>query len=477
MSETVSVDICVIGAGAGGLSVAAGASQMGASVALVEKHLMGGDCLNYGCIPSKALLAAAHAAASMRGAGRFGIAAAVPEIDASGVYDHVRAVIDAIAPMDSKARFEGLGVRVILAPARFTGPAEVAAGGYRIRARRFVVASGSAPALPPVSGLAQVPYLTNETLFGLRAVPEHLLVLGGGPIGVELAQAHRRLGARVTLLEMACILAKDDPELVDVVRRRLTAEGVEILQGAAVTQVEKTGLGVAAVVEIDGQRRRVEGSHLLVAAGRAANVEDLGLDAAGIEFGPGGIAVDAKLKTSNRRVFAIGDCTGGLQFTHVAGYHAGIVIRQALFGMFWVKADARAVPWVTYSDPELAQVGLTEAQARQAGHPIRLLRWPFAENDRALAEADSDGLIKVVTTPKGRILGAGIAGAGAGELIQPWVLAMANNLKIGAMAQYIAPYPTRGEISKRAAGSFFTSSLFSERTRRLVRFLARFGRP
>ncbi len=474
MAKALKVDICVIGAGSGGLSVAAGASQMGASTALIERGKMGGDCLNYGCVPSKALLAAGHAAQAVRGAGRFGVRAAAPDIDSGGVYGHVRGTIAAIAPNDSVERFEGLGVTVIQSPARFTGPREIAADGYHITARRIVIATGSSPAVPPIAGLGDVPYLTNETIFDLGTVPAHLIVIGGGPVGIEMAQAHRRLGAKVTVVEMFSIMASDDPELVDVVRARLAGEGIDLREGGTVARVEKAGNGVAVVIAGNGAEDRVQGSHVLIAAGRRPNVDGLDLEKAGIAYSPKGIEVDARLRTTNRHVFAIGDVAGGYQFTHMAGYHAGIVLRNALFRLP-AKVDTRAVPWVTYTAPELAQVGLTEDRARKQAGDIRVLRWPFAENDRARAERETDGLVKVITTPRGRILGAGIVGAHAGELIHAWVLAIGRKIKIGAVAGMIAPYPTLGEVNKRAAGSFYTPALFGERTKRIVRFLSHFG--
>ena len=476
-TETIKADICVIGGGSGGLSVAAGAQQMGAEVVLIERAEMGGDCLNRGCVPSKAMLAAGHAAQAMREGGRFGVNGHYePPIDFGKVHDHIHGVIGTIAPHDSVERFEGLGVRVIKASARFVGRDEVEADGIRIKARRFVIATGSSPAAPPVPGLDDVPYMTNETVFDQTSAPEHLIVIGGGPIGAEMAQAHRRLGARVTVLEAFSFMGKDDPEAVDVVRARFESEGIEIREGAKILRVERSGNGVAAVLESDDEsagEERVEGSHLLVAAGRRPNVQGLDLEAAGVDYSPKGIAVDARLRSSNKKIFAIGDVAGGLQFTHMAGYHAGIVIRNALFRLP-AKVKTDAVPWVTFTDPELAQVGLTEAQARDAhGEAVKIVSWSFVENDRAQAERETDGFIKVVVGKGGRVLGTTIVGAGAGELILPWVLAVDRGLKIGAMASVIAPYPTRSEVSKRAAGQFYTPSLFSERTRKIVRFLQR----
>ncbi len=467
-------DICVIGAGSAGLSLAAGAAQLGADTVLIEAHKMGGDCLNYGCVPSKALLAAAHAAAAARRAGRFGLRGGEPAIDFRAVHDHVHAVIAAIEPHDSEARFSGLGVRVIRAKARFLGPREVAAGDVRVIARRFAIATGSRPLVPPIPGVERVPYLTNETVFDLTERPRHLLVLGGGPIGCELAQGFRHLGAAVSLVEMATLLSNDDPELVEVVRQRLRDDGVAVHESTKVAGVEPTAAGVALLTEGAGDNARIEGSHLLVAAGRRANLAELDLAAAGITHTERAIAVDARLRTTNRRAYAVGDAVGGLQFTHLADYHAGIVIRNALFR--WpARVDLRALPWVTYTEPELAQVGLSEAAARASGHAVRVLRWPFVHNDRAQAERATDGAVKAIVTPRGRILGASIVGPHAGDLIQPWALAIAGNLKIGALATMIVPYPTRGETSKRAAGSFYAPKLFNSRTRALVRFLRWFG--
>ncbi len=473
MGEILRTDICVIGGGSGGLSVAAGAAQMGARTILIEKHKMGGDCLNTGCVPSKALIAAAEAAETVRRSGVFGVNGHEPDIDFAKVHDHVHGVIGGIAPHDSVERFEGLGVRVIQGAARFTGPKEVEVEGQRIRARRFVIATGSSPALPPIPGLDEVPFLTNESVFDLKERPDHLIVIGAGPIGAELAQAQRRLGARVTLLELASLMAKDDPEAAEVVRRRLVTEGVDLREGIRIEALARKGNGVAVKIEAEGEAREIVGSHLLIAAGRRPNVSGLGLQAAEIDYSSRGIVVDRRLRTSNRKVFAIGDVTGGYQFTHMAGYHAGIVIRNALFALP-AKIDDSAVPWVTYTDPEVAQVGLTEAQARERhGEAVRVSRWSFAENDRARAERATEGFVKVVTGKRGRILGATLVGRHAGELLQPWVLAITQGLKIGAMAGIIAPYPTLGEINKRVAGAYFTDALFGRRTRRIVGLLQR----
>jgi pyruvate/2-oxoglutarate dehydrogenase complex dihydrolipoamide dehydrogenase (E3) component len=476
MSERVAADICVIGGGSGGLVVAAGASQLGMKTVLIERGKMGGDCLNYGCVPSKSLLAAAKRVKAARSNGAFGLGDAVPSVDFPAVMRHVHEVIAAIAPTDSVERFQGLGVRVIQTEARFTGPREVTAGDAVITARRIVIATGSAPTVPPIPGLAEVPFLTNETMFDNTVLPEHLIVIGGGPIGLEMAQAHRLLGARVSVLEVAKVMAKDDPELAELLVQRLTADGIAIAEGVKIRRVERAGAGVALVLEEGARDRRIEGSHLLVATGRRANLAGLDLEKAGIATDArGGLVVDRRLRTTNRRVYAVGDAAGGPQFTHIAGYHGGIVIRNALFRQP-AKVDYRALPWVTYTDPELAQVGMTEAQA-MAAHPgkVRVLRWPFHENDRAQAERQTHGLVKVLARENGTVLGASILGAHAGDLIHSWGLAISGGLKLATIAGMIAPYPTLGEANKRAAGSFFTARLFSDRTRMLVRWLAKLG--
>jgi pyruvate/2-oxoglutarate dehydrogenase complex dihydrolipoamide dehydrogenase (E3) component len=454
--ESIRTDLCIIGAGSGGLSLAAGAVQMGARVVLIEGAEMGGDCLNHGCVPSKALIAAAHAAHAMTAGAPFGVAPVSPQVDFAAAKDHVARTIAAIAPHDSQERFEGLGVRVIRAWARFVSPREVEADGHRIRARRFVIATGSVPAIPPIPGLAEVPFLTNETIFALRKRPFHLVVIGGGPIGMEMAQAHFRLGCRVTVIEAGRALAREEPELAAVVLERLRAEGVEVVEGSAVASVAGTE-GAISVTLADG--RRIAGSHLLLATGRKPALERLGLDAAGISTTPAGIAVNAGLRSTNRRVHAIGDAAGLGQFTHLAGYHAGIVIRSAVLGLP-AKARADHIPRATYTDPELAHVGLTEAEARaRHGAAVQVVTWPFSENDRARAMLRTDGLVKLIVH-RGRPVGVGIAGPQAGELIAPWALAVANRLKLSAMANTVLPYPTLAETGKRAAGAYFSPKLF-----------------
>lgn len=474
MTETLKPDLCVIGAGSGGLSVAAAAAQLGVKVVLIEKAKMGGDCLNYGCVPSKALLAAGKLGHHMRHGESFGITNVEPTVDGEKVREHVRSVIAAIEPNDSVERFTGLGVHVIEAAGSFVDKRTVRAGDHEIRARRFIVATGSSPALPPIEGLDTVPHFTNETVFEKTEIPEHLIIIGGGPIGMELAQAHRRLGSKVTVLEAFKALAKDDPELTALVLKQLKADGIDIREGIRIESLEKTENGIRANLDVDGQAETLDGSHLLVAAGRKPNIDGLNLEAARIKHDRRGIEVNAKLKTSNSRVYAIGDVAGGLQFTHVANYHAGLVIRNALFRMP-VKVNTDIIPWVTFTDPELAHVGLTEEDARKRYSDIRVLRWPYAENDRAQSERATDGFVKVVTNKKGRILGASIVGAHAGELILVWVLAVTKKMKIGAMTSMIVPYPTFAEVNKRVAYTYYLPSLTNPNLRRILKFLRWFG--
>jgi pyruvate/2-oxoglutarate dehydrogenase complex dihydrolipoamide dehydrogenase (E3) component len=455
--KKITTDICIIGAGSGGLSIAAGAAQMGARVVLIEAGEMGGDCLNAGCVPSKALIAAAKHAHAMTTGEAFGVTPVAPEIDFNAVKDHVARVIATIAPIDSQERFEGLGVTVIRDWGTFTSPTTLLAGDAEITARRFVVAAGSRPFVPPIPGVEATPYHTNETIFDLRVKPDHLIVIGGGPIGMEMAQAHRRLGCNVTVVEGARAFGKDDPDCAAVVLARVRAEGVAVLEGTAVAGLAGRE-GAVTVTLADG--RVIAGSHILMAVGRVVALDKLNLETAGVAYTRKGVTVGPNLRsTTNRRVYAAGDAAGGLQFTHVAGYHAGVLIRQILFGLP-AKVTTRHIPWATYTDPELAQVGMTEDEARKAhGAALTVLRQEFHHNDRAQTMGDTEGLLKVMVV-KGRPVGCSIAGPQAGELIALWALAIANRMKMSQVAGMVAPYPTLGEISKRAAGAYFTPRLF-----------------
>lgn len=480
-------DVVVIGAGAAGLSVAAISAGLGLKAALIERGRMGGDCLNFGCVPSKALLAAGHAAAVAREAHRFGIRLPPPEIDWAAVRAHVQGAIAHIAPNDSAARFRGMGVEVIEASAHFTGPDAIEAGGRRLTFRRAVIAAGSSAIIPNIPGLDTVPYLTNETLFDLEEPPGHLLVLGGGSIGLEMAQAHARLGCLVTVLEAAPRIAiREDAELVEGMRAALARDGVTVREGAKVVAVEPIdpmaprggpvgGRGVTAILA-DGTR--IGGTHLLLAVGRAPRLVGLDLEAGRVQATPRGISVRADLRSvSNPRVWAVGDIAdpegiGPRAFTHVASQHAGVLVRAMLFRLPGTKVDYAALPRVTYTDPELAQVGLTEEEARAAGHAdIRIHRWPLSENDRAIAEGRPEGLLKLVVTAKGRMLGAGVVAPHAGEMAGTFGLMIGRKLPLSALAGMVLPYPTLAEAGKRAAGDFYAPKLLSPFTKRLIGWL------
>ena len=466
--ERIKTDVLVIGAGSGGLSVAAGAVQMGADVVLLEGHKMGGDCLNFGCVPSKALLAAGKQAHAMQSGEKYGVSPVTPEVNYATAKDHVHNVIETIAPVDSQERFEGLGVRVIREFGRFISPTEVQAGEHVITARRIVIATGSGPFVPPIPGINDVEYHTNETIFDLREKPDHLIIIGGGPIGMEMAQAHIRLGSKVTVVEGAKALGNDDPEAAAVVLEKLRAEGVEIVEGALAEKISQSGDQIT----VETPEGNFTGSHLLVAVGRKVNIDKLDLEKGNVAHDRS-VKVGADLRSvTNKKVYAVGDASGGLQFTHVAGYHAGVIIRSMLFGLP-SKAKTSHVPWVSYTDPELAQVGLTEAEATKSygKMAVTVARFDYDENDRAIATGKTTGFIKVMVV-KGKPVGATIVGAEAGELIGVWALAIANGLKMSAIANMIAPYPTLGEINKRAAGAYFSPKLFDNPTvKKVVRFV------
>jgi pyruvate/2-oxoglutarate dehydrogenase complex dihydrolipoamide dehydrogenase (E3) component len=473
-SERITPDICVIGAGAAGLSVATAAAAFGVSVVLIERGTMGGECLNSGCVPSKALLAAAKHAAAMR-RDHFGIRAADIRVDFAKVQAHVQQVVAAIAPTDSVERLTGLGVRVIKGQAKFIDRRTVSVGEIEVRARRFVVATGSTPAVPPIPGLDGGPYLTSETIFRLTDLPSHLVVIGAGAVGLEMAQAFRRLGSHVTVLDAANALGQDEPECAAVVLAQLEREGVVVRTGVKILRIAHAIGHLAVTLETEGKEEHVGGTHLLIATGRKPMIDGLGLDAARIRYDAGGILVNRKLKTSNRRIYAIGDVAAGQpRFTHAGNYQAGLVIRNALFRLP-VRTDSAAIPHVTFTEPELAQTGVTEAQARARRGAIRVLRWPYYDNDRAQAERMPHGHIKIIADSKGRILGVSIVGAEAGELITAWSLAIAQGLSVRAFADLVVPYPTLSEIGRRAAMQYYLPSLTRPLLRRIINYLRIFG--
>ncbi len=476
------VDICIIGAGAGGLSIAYGASHLGRSVVLYEAEEMGGDCLNYGCVPSKALISAAKYAHAQGAGAKMGVAPAKAKVDFPAVKAHIQGVIDTIAPVDSQERYEGFGVTVIRERARFKDAKTVESDTTEVKAKRFIVATGSRAAAPPIPGLADVPYLTNETVFQMEEQPKHLLVIGAGPIGLELGQSFRRLGSDVTIVDIAPPLGRSEPEHAKALVHALEEEGVVF---RAPVKTEKiTGKAGAITIHLEGGEK-LKGTHILVAAGRAPAVMDLNLDTAGVKFDRRGIETDDCLRTSNKKIFAVGDTAktpegiprGGL--THAAGFHAGAIIKAFYYsppglGRLTGKVNTNRMPAAIYTAPELANIGMTEAQARAAGHKIKVLKFEFEENDRAIAERNREGEVKIIATTKGKILGASIIGEGAGDLIQMISVAMTNKVKVSGLAQIISPYPTRGEAVKRAASSFYTETIFNDKFKKLAGFWTKF---
>lgn len=466
-------DLIVIGAGAGGLSAAAGAAMLGLKVVLYEKAAMGGDCLNHGCVPSKALLSAAKHVAMINDAPKFGVRASGYDVDWQAVKAHVQKSIETIAPVDSQERFEGLGVTVIREAAAFSDPRTIESDTTVATGRRIVIATGSTPFVPPIPGLADTPFLTNEQIFEIPSLPAKLIILGGGPIGLEMAQAFRRLGSDVTIIEMDRALAQADRAHAALAVDTLRSEGIEILEGHKAIKVSSSTGEVVVEAESGQATVAIKGSHLLVALGRQAVTQGLALEKGGVDYDRGGVTVSDKLRSvSNKRVWALGDIAGQGQFTHLAGWHASVFTRRAFFKQF-SRASDLPLPSVTYLSPEVAQLGLTEEEARaRFGASISTSSFEFAENDRAIAEDKTLGEAKLIIR-KGKLLGASIIGEGAGEIIQLVSVAMSNGLNVQALTNFISPYPTRAEIVKRAASAYFTPTVFGRSSRMLVGLLQR----
>lgn len=462
-----SYDVVVIGAGAGGLTAAGGPAMFGLRSALIEQGEMGGDCLNTGCVPSKALIAAAHRAHEAAQGARLGISVEPAHVDFAGVMAHVHKAIETIAPVDSQERFEAMGVEVYRGRGTLIDDRTVEVNGERITGKRIVIATGSRAKVPPIPGLEGTPYLTNHSLWALDTLPAHLVIIGGGAIGMEMAQSFRRLGSAVTVLEAFRPMPRDDGEAVSLVLDALGREGVDIRSGVTIHQVSHGPAGFS--IEL-GDGQSISASHLLVSAGRAPNVENIGLENAGVAVGPDGIIVDARRRTSNARIFALGDCRAGPRFTHVSGNDGSIVTMNIALG-FPAKIDHRALPWVTYTDPELAQVGLTEAAARDQLGKIEVTCEQFSHNDRAIAEGDVRGFVKMIRH-KGKVVGVTIVGRSAGELILPWsqvILGKASSFGLGGA---IVPYPNRSDLSRAVAFAAHEPLVFGRWSQRWARFVA-----
>ena len=469
-------DLGIIGGGAAGLTAAAGGARFGAKTILIEKSgMLGGDCLHYGCVPSKTLIRTAGVWALARRSAEFGLPVLpMPPVDLGAVMNRVKEVIDRIQQHDSVERFCNLGAEVRFGEPVFMDDHLVALEGKLISAKSWIIATGSGPVVPPVEGLADVPYWTNETVFSQETLPARLIVLGGGPIGLEIAQAFGRLGSKVIVIEfMDQILGPEDADMADILKSRLEAEGMEIHTGTKAVRAESRGsrilLTIASAVDTEGQTM-IEGDAIFIATGRAPNIKGLGLEAAGVSYTAKGIPTDARMRTDNPHIYACGDVNGQLQFTHVAGYEAGIALTNAVLHLPR-KADYRRIGWCTYTDPEVASIGLNEKRAKTVGVDYKIIEEVFVDNDRALAEGDTQGKIKLLLHTNGKPLGCQIIGAHAGELIHEWIIAMTGGVNLSTIAGAVHIYPTLSEISKRAAGQYFSDKIFSDTTKNILRYL------
>lgn len=466
-------DIGIIGGGAAGLTVASGAAQLGARTLLIEKEpALGGDCLHYGCVPSKTLIRSAHVYHDMKHADRFGLPKVVPPpVDFSRIAERIRDVIAVIQAHDSEERFCKLGAQVAFGTVFFKNDHTVDLNGRAISAKTWVVATGSSPAVPPIPGLREIDYITNREIFSLKTLPGSMIVLGGGPIGIEMAQAFNRLGTAVTVVDRAGhILGKEDPDMADAVQAVMASEGVKFCMGAAIQGVSEAGEKKNVTLTMEGGTSVVlTADTVLVAMGRAVNVDSLWLESAGVDYERTGIIVDARLRTSQKHIFAAGDVSGGYQFTHAAGYEGGVVVSNAVFRLPR-KVDYTWLPWCTYTDPELASIGMNERAARAAGIDYSVWTEAFRDNDRGLAEGQAEGRIKLILDKKEKPLGVQILGPRAGDLIAEWVAALNGGVKLSTLASAIHPYPTLGEISKRVTGSVFSPKIFSEKVQKGLKF-------
>ncbi|RMD58503.1 dihydrolipoyl dehydrogenase [Candidatus Woesearchaeota archaeon] len=467
-------DLAIIGGGSGGLSTAVGAAKLGAKVALIEKNKLGGECLWTGCVPSKALIKVAEVARTVATHREYGLKASKVEVDFPKVLGYVQKVIKKIEPNDSPERMRSLGIDVFFGAGSFKDRNSFVVGSKTVRAKRFVISTGSSPYKFPLQGLEEAGYLTNETVFTNKVFPKTFLIIGGGPIGSEMAQAFSRLGSKVFIFVRGDhILSKEDPEAAEVVESAFEREGITIVRNAELVRVERKGKKKIIHYKVKGKSLSQSGDEILLAIGRSPNTQGLNLDGIGVKYDKRRIHVDSRLRTSVKNIYAIGDVKGGLMFTHTASYEAGVVIMNALFH-FPAKADYRVVPWTTFTDPELARVGITSSQARERGIKHVVSRFDLAHNDRAQTENEPEGFIKAVTDKKGRILGVTIVGKSAGELIAEYALAMKNGLKLQDIYKTIHTYPTLALANQQLVGKFLEKKL-TPFAKRLLKFIFRFG--
>lgn len=466
-------DIGIIGGGAAGLTVASGAAQLGAKTLLIEKEpALGGDCLHYGCVPSKTLIHSARVYHLMQHAERFGLPkVGISAVDFKQVAKRIQRVIATIQHHDSEERFCGLGAKVLFGNAVFTDEHTIDLEGNRLSAKSWVVATGSSPVAPPIPGLHDTTFLTNREIFSLDHLPKSMVILGGGPIGIEMAQAFNRLGTKVTVVDRADqILGKEDKDMADMVASVMQDEGVTFFLEASIEEVlETNGQKSVKILDRSGERRVLNPEEILVAMGRAPNVNHMGLEDIGVAYDRSGIGVDKRMRTNHKHIYAAGDVNGGFQFTHAAGYEGGIVVSNAIFRLPR-KADYTYLPWCTYTDPELASIGMNEKTARSKGLDYAIWTEEFRDNDRSLAEDETTGRIKMILDAKERPLGVQILGPRAGDLLSEWVAILNGKVKLSTLAAAVHPYPTMGEINKRVVGSFFSPKIFSEKVQKGLRF-------
>ncbi|NJD69284.1 MAG: mercuric reductase [candidate division NC10 bacterium] len=468
-------DLAVIGGGTAGLVTAAGAASLGVTVALIERDRLGGECLHTGCVPSMALTRSAKALHLMRRAADFGLNTPEVSFDFVKVRDRMRQVQQQVGKHDSPERFKGLGVTLFSDQASFFSPTELKVGGERIAAKKVVIATGSRTAVPPIEGLEEVGFLDHVSALTLSHLPRSVVILGAGPIGIEFAQLFARFGVRVIVLEVVGqILPREEQEIAQALEAILRTEGIDIHTCTKAFRVEKDGTQKLVHGECSGVAVTFRAEEIFLATGRRPNVEGLNLEAAGVSYNSKGIIVDETLRTTARNIWACGDITGKLLFTHVAEYQARLVVRNALFP-FKSKANYSAVPWCTFTDPEVARVGLTEVEAGEQFGNVKVYRYSFGDLDRALCDGEAVGLIKLVCTPKGKIMGAHILGPQAGDLIQEVILAMRKGLPVGALAQTIHTYPTLAEGVRRAADQYYREKLFSGPLKGFLQLLMRLG--
>ena len=462
-------DIIVIGAGSAGLTVASAAAQLGLKTCIIEKEAMGGDCLNWGCVPSKSLIHAAKVNQLKQKAATFGLTPKTEKVNLKKVMDYVRSVIKKIEPHDSAERFRKLGCTVIMSEAKFVNHHILEVKNKRIYGKKIVIASGSRSFTPPIPGLKEAGYQDHKTLFNMKVLPKKLLVMGGGPIGIEMAQAFSRLGSQVTVIQRSTILNKEDPDVAKYMKKLLEKEGITILENTTAKKVSKKGKQKLIQLETKGKKRSITVDDIIVAIGRKPNVESLNLETAGVEYEKG-IQTNNHMQTNVKHIYACGDIAGPYLFTHTASYQAGIVVANAIFHIP-KKAKYNVIPWCTYTDPEVAHVGQTEAEIKEQGIDYKVLKHPFKDVDRAICEDETEGFIKLLVTKSGKILGVTIIGPHAGELIHEYILAMQANLKLSTIVGMIHTYPTLAEINKAVASKFYTEKLFNPRMRKIVKFL------